>query len=109
MVVSQIMKINLYVIYWVCFPINGDKNIMTKYDKITQHTVTLHVTPSQFKHVEILNIPKKWDYIGERNGTHQFVHKYKLDLAVVHLLQEVQHHPYVFCKNHMYHFYLFYF
>ena len=52
---------------------------MEKYDKISKHTVTLHVSETQFKNVNLDNIPEGWNYSGLKNGSHQFVHKYELN------------------------------
>jgi len=52
---------------------------MEKFNKLSKHTVTLHVSNEQFKNVDLNNIPDGWDYVGDKNGSHQFVHKYTLN------------------------------
>ena len=52
---------------------------MEKYDKISNHTVTLKVSGEQFKSVNLDTIPENWNYGGNPNGSHEFIYKYKLD------------------------------
>ena len=52
---------------------------MEKFDKISNHSVTLKVTDDNFKNINLNDIPENWKYSGNPNGSHEFVHKYKLD------------------------------